>query len=421
MTFDRPLTFEDLEDRQLLSASYAAAPPVTAPVAPASSLVAAAHQSPSVVSADSTAAENGIPTTTSSAPTTGKASTAGMQDTTGNSTDALSPTGGLAAQSPDSTAAPSAGSSTAGSSTAGSSTAGSALDRSSGGTPSPSDASPGSTAAPGDSTAAVPADTTSSDGATGDSPSEYQSYGTAPAADYSSQPPSYAPADNYGANTSIYQQQVNQTVAAAQLTADQAAAARRLPSDQFNLSFARPADAPVVAAAAAAPAVAQPSIRTLLDKPGQVGPGPGVDSRAVSRFPSSSPVDAVVRFVGRVPLEFRATADPAALDGSVKQASEAEQSKPSPQIEPLLAGIGPIDLPALEVGVERFFARLESLGDELTDSDVAWRLGAFSLIAAGAAAALEFARGQVAEQPQEPLPFGGWRLPPPPRPKEDPT
>jgi hypothetical protein len=122
-----------------------------------------------------------------------------------------------------------------------------------------------------------------------------------------------------------------------------------------------------------------------------------------------------------VPIEIRAPSDPLAHDGSVTQSDRAEQSKPSTHLEPLLAGIGPIDLPALEAGVERFFARLETLGDELTDSDVAWRLGAFSLIAAGAAAALEFARGRVAEQPQEPLPFGGWWLPPPPRPKENPT
>jgi hypothetical protein len=201
------------------------------------------------------------------------------------------------------------------------------------------------------------------------------------------------------------------------LTAVQENAARRAGSDQANLSqailsFARAADTTSVAAASAASSAPPSNSRVWLDEP-----RPSVDARAAFAAVSSGPVDAVARFAAPIPIELHVAS--VMSDESAKDAGGAETAVPPP--EPLLAGVLRVDLSAIEAGVERFFARLETLGDEWSDTDVAWRLGALSMLAAGAAATLEFARGQVNERPSEPLPFGGWRLPPPPRPKEKAT
>jgi hypothetical protein len=229
-------------------------------------------------------------------------------------------------------------------------------------------------------------------------------------AEYANQRPGYGSSDSYG--YSSYQQQVNQATSVAQFLADQASAARRVSSEQANPLLARPSDSPTSQAIAAANS-SPPATGRAIDDQSSLND----ESRAAAAQPHTEPADGVARFASGLPIEWRASHEA----DEVMEATAAESSNSMFRLEPLLAGILRVDLPALEAGVERFFSRLEELGDELSDADVAWRLGAWSLTAAGAAAALEFARAEAKNNRQrEPLLAGGWRLPQPPRPKERP-
>jgi len=236
-------------------------------------------------------------------------------------------------------------------------------------------------------------------------------------AEYANQRLGFGSADSDGSYASYtYQQQIIQAASVAQLLAEQTNSARRVDPNQSNLLSARPVEGPATSASAAVTAP-QPVSRVLGNEPGQ-----GVELHTAATQAQSGPVEAVVRFDARAPIESRAASDALDNDEVAMETTAAAMSDGSPRIQPLLAGMLPVDLPALQAGVERFFAQLEELGDELADPDLAWRIGAWSVTAAGAAAALEFARAEAKNRPlREPRPFGGWRLPPPPLPKENPT
>lgn len=95
--------------------------------------------------------------------------------------------------------------------------------------------------------------------------------------------------------------------------------------------------------------------------------------------------------------------------------AEGEESTPdpgtlllAPAMGNLIGGILPVDVPALERGVEEFFARIDGLGDDWTSFQAASRLAPWLVTAAFATAAYEFVREQLKpRQLDEPRP--GWR------------
>lgn len=229
-------------------------------------------------------------------------------------------------------------------------------------------------------------------------------------AEYANQRPNDASNANYGpyASYADLQRMLIEAAGVAQSIADGTTVAGRDYSQQANPLLPGPADVTVVAASAP-----QSAGRGLHE------PGEGIEPRAAAQ-PRADPVEAAVPFAAEMGNELRAASETPDNDEIVTEKAAAQANACLPA-QPLLAGILRVDLPALEAGVERFFAQLEELGDELSDPDVAWRIGAWFLTAAGAAAALEFARAEAKDnRPREPLLVGGWRLPQPPRPKERP-
>jgi hypothetical protein len=74
------------------------------------------------------------------------------------------------------------------------------------------------------------------------------------------------------------------------------------------------------------------------------------------------------------------------------------QAAPAPQVASLLTGNAPVDLLALDRGVDHFFSRLEDLGRELPSGPVLLRLAPWVVAVSAATAALELARWQMKKQ-----------------------
>jgi hypothetical protein len=77
---------------------------------------------------------------------------------------------------------------------------------------------------------------------------------------------------------------------------------------------------------------------------------------------------------------------------------DSQAPAPLPQFASLLAGSAPVDLPALQRGVDQFFTRLEAVGEELPKGPLLLRLAPWVASVALSTAALEVARWQMRKQ-----------------------
>jgi hypothetical protein len=82
----------------------------------------------------------------------------------------------------------------------------------------------------------------------------------------------------------------------------------------------------------------------------------------------------------------------------VIEVADSQTVPAEPQFASLVSGTVPVDLTALQRGVDQFFTQLEALGQELPKGPVLLRLAPWFLAAAAATAGLEVARWQLRRQ-----------------------
>jgi hypothetical protein len=95
----------------------------------------------------------------------------------------------------------------------------------------------------------------------------------------------------------------------------------------------------------------------------------------------------------------------------VTDIADSDVPAPAPQLASLVAGMAPVDLAALQRGVDQFFTRLEGLGEELPRGPILLRLAPWIATTALATAAWEVAREQMRKQSPR---RSGWMARPTP-------
>jgi hypothetical protein len=98
-------------------------------------------------------------------------------------------------------------------------------------------------------------------------------------------------------------------------------------------------------------------------------------------------------------------------DGTSELIASADDSAPLPVPEggQLAAGVSPVDLNALERGLDRFFAHLNEQGRRLIEWPGLARLGSWLAAAATATAAFEIARRATRLRVARPAGFAAWQ------------
>lgn len=194
--------------------------------------------------------------------------------------------------------------------------------------------------------------------------------------------------------------------AAQQDASSTSAAASQANARAAGAAVVQHSEATQTAQPGAAPAAERPQ-----PPPADAGPGRGTAAPVVVADAGRSAADRdPVRAARRGTADAPEPLSPPAAGRGIEVERDAEESldpgtdladpqaAPSPQVASLLTGSAPVDLPALDRGVDHFFSRLEDLGKELPSGPVLLRLAPWLVAVSAATAALELARWQMKKQ-----------------------